>query len=311
MSRRRTATRTTLRIALASAAVAGAVLAPVSSAFAAPQTSSVAASADKSGPIRTYKLPDGSRAGVHEPKAGHFQVAVSKGDIMLALLDDKRPYATVHNLFVEMDPRNGRVTWVEQKNIGLGTDKGNRYTRGAYVGNRALADGIRAVVYRKASHEFTAYVVSNGKFVKLLDGAHPTVLTGKHGHGDYLVHLNARTGQVTALKDKGSNGQGPVTPVCFVEKKQDIGAGTLAVLTNSAKGPEVWLKDMGDRSVIVGHLDRKHPSLPKSAGIIAKITDINTAQPKLITKVEGGSARYATTLFPKLPKGCTVVNHVK
>ncbi|GAA2915394.1 hypothetical protein GCM10020221_08890 [Streptomyces thioluteus] len=34
---------------------------------------------------------------------------------------------------------------------------------------------------------------------------------------------------------------------------------------------------MGDRSVIVGHLDRKHPSLPKSAGILAKITDINTA----------------------------------
>ncbi|WP_344960987.1 hypothetical protein [Streptomyces thioluteus] len=34
-------------------------------------------------------------------------------------------------------------------------------------------------------------------------------------------------------------------------------------------------------------------------------------QPKLITKAEGGSARYATTLFPKLPKGCTVVNHVK
>ncbi|WP_372409096.1 hypothetical protein [Streptomyces luteireticuli] len=308
MSRRRTATRTTLRIALASAAVAGAVLAPVSSAFATPQTSSVAA-AHKSGPIRTYKLPDGSRAGVHEPKAGHFQVAVSKGDIMLALLDDKRPYATVHNLFVEMDTRNGRVTWVEQKNIGLGTDKGNRYTRGKFVTNRLLPGGNRAVVYQQSQYAYTAYVIWDGKLAKVLDRAHPTVLTGKHG--DYLVRLNPRLGQVTAVKDKGSNGQGPVTPVCFVEKKQDIGAGTLAVLTNSAKGPEVWLKDMGDRSVIVGHLDRKHPSLPKSAGIIAKITDINTAQPKLITKVEGGSARYATTLFPKLPKGCTVVNHVK
>ncbi|KNB51635.1 hypothetical protein [Streptomyces caatingaensis] len=315
MSRRRTTARTTarttLRIALASAAVAGAVLAPVSSAFAAPRTPAVAvAAADESGPVRTYKLPDGSRASVHETKDGHFQVAVSKGDVMLAVLDGKRPYATVHDLFVEMDVRNGRVTWVEQKNIGLGKDGGNRFTRGKYIGNKALPGGIRAVVYQRAQHEFTAYVVWNGKLVKVLDRTHPAVVTGKYA--GYEVRLDARTGKVVALKDKGSSGQGRTTrEACAVVKQQDIGAGTLAVMVNSPDGPEVSLEDMGDRSLVLGHLDRKHPSLPKSAGIIAKITDIDTAQPKLVTKVEGGLHTYATTLFPKLPKGCTVVNHVK
>ncbi|WP_344960986.1 hypothetical protein [Streptomyces thioluteus] len=141
MSRR----RNTLRIALASAAVAGA-FSPRSRPRSRRRRPRRWPPAPPTSPARSVPTSSrtAARASVHEPKAGHFQVAVSKGDIMLAVLDGKRPYATVHNLFVEMDVRNGRVTWVAAEEHRPGQGPGQTATtRGAYVGNRALAGGIR------------------------------------------------------------------------------------------------------------------------------------------------------------------------
>ncbi|MFF8804117.1 hypothetical protein [Streptomyces omiyaensis] len=84
-----------------------------------------------------------------------------------------------------------------------------------------------------------------------------------------------------------------------------IGAGTQAQLTMTTKGPQAKIVTAGDDKVI-GVLDRAHPSLPASAGIVARIDGAFTATPSLYTKVEGGEAKGSSTPFPRLPKGCSV-----
>ncbi|MFB9604535.1 hypothetical protein ACFFTQ_16270 [Streptomyces roseofulvus] len=110
----------------------------------------------------------------------------------------------------------------------------------------------------------------------------------------------------------GSNGQGESAPVdtdpdtlgaCTITRFVDIGAGTGAKLIMSPKGPKAKLITAGDNKVIAV-LDRAHPALPKSAGIIARIVDPYSATPSLYTKTQGGGAKGGTQAFPKLPKGC-------
>ncbi|MEV6199316.1 hypothetical protein AB0M64_05015 [Streptomyces sp. NPDC051771] len=84
-----------------------------------------------------------------------------------------------------------------------------------------------------------------------------------------------------------------------------IGAGTMAELTMTTKGPKAKLVTAGDEKVI-GVLDRAHPSLPASAGIVARIDGAFTATPTLYAKLEGGEAKGGTYTFPSLPKGCSV-----
>ncbi|GHJ94818.1 hypothetical protein SNE510_43370 [Streptomyces sp. NE5-10] len=84
-----------------------------------------------------------------------------------------------------------------------------------------------------------------------------------------------------------------------------IGAGTQARLTMTTKGPKAKLVTAGDEKVI-GVLDRAHPSLPASAGIIARIDGAFTATPSLYAKVEGGDAEGSSHPFPALPKGCVL-----
>ncbi|MER5785627.1 hypothetical protein ABT104_28525 [Streptomyces mobaraensis] len=315
MSRR----RHTLRIALASAAVAGAVLAPVSTAFAASHTPA-AAPAAKSSPVRTVKLLDGSLAKVYKDTKAHeyrAELLSSKG-AKLGVLDAKRPYVLRGDILIEIDVVTGKVGSLRTKDLGLGADRGHHNARGGtQVGITALpgGKGNRAVVYQHSRYEHTAFVVWDGGLAAVLDAKHPQKLVGKGG-GAYLVKLNARNGKVTAVKDKGGNGQGPSLPSgkCVATKEQSIGAGAMASLYNTPRGPEAWLHAADDngRPAYFAHLDRKHPSLPKDAGIIAKITDLGAAQPKFVFQTQGGPGSHpATALFPKLPKGCVVVNHVK
>ncbi|MEU5125680.1 hypothetical protein [Streptomyces mobaraensis] len=310
MSRR----RHTLRIALASAAVAGAVLAPVSTAFAAPHTPAAAA---KSSPVRTVKLLDGSVAKVYKDAKGReyrAELLSSKG-AKLGVLDAERPYVLRGDILIEIDVMTGKVGSLRAKDIGLGTDRGHHNARGGtQVGITALpgGKGNRAVVYQHSRYEHTAFVVWNGNLAAVLDAKHPQKPVGKGG--DYLVKLNARNGKVTAVKDKGHRGPSLPSGKCVAQKEQSIGAGAMASLYNTPRGPEAWLHTADDngRPAYFAHLDRKHPSLPKDAGIIAKITNLGSAQPKFVFQTQGGPGSHpATALFPKLPKGCVVVNHVK
>ncbi|MFF7812024.1 hypothetical protein ACFZCF_08890 [Streptomyces sp. NPDC007945] len=84
-----------------------------------------------------------------------------------------------------------------------------------------------------------------------------------------------------------------------------VGAGTVAELTMTTKGPKAKLVTAGDDKVIAV-LDRAHPSLPANAGIVARIDGAYTATPTLYAKLEGGEAKGGTYAFPSLPKGCSV-----
>ncbi|MFJ6404298.1 hypothetical protein ACIQK9_02105 [Streptomyces hydrogenans] len=92
---------------------------------------------------------------------------------------------------------------------------------------------------------------------------------------------------------------------CVSDVTYAIGAGTQARLTMTTKGPKAKLVTAGDDKVI-GVLDREHPSLPASAGIVARIDGAFTATPSLYTKVEGGTAQGTSHPFPALPKGCVL-----
>ncbi|MFI0739724.1 hypothetical protein ACH4PU_16795 [Streptomyces sp. NPDC021100] len=101
---------------------------------------------------------------------------------------------------------------------------------------------------------------------------------------------------------------------CVYKKSLSIGAGASADLYNTTGGPQVFLMttDERGRPEVFGHLDRKHPSLPKDAGIIAKIVNAGSAQPKFVFQTQGGPGSHPeTVLFRKLPKGCVAVHHVK
>ncbi|TDT40885.1 hypothetical protein EV562_102273 [Streptomyces sp. BK208] len=109
-----------------------------------------------------------------------------------------------------------------------------------------------------------------------------------------------------SVTDGGSDGQGPVTPVrCVVTKRQNIGAGTAALLTIAPSGPSVLFQASGEDGYLPGlSLDRTHPKLPASAGFLAEILGPDSRHPRLRTNMEGGGHPASVTSFPALPKGC-------
>ncbi|MFE3183764.1 hypothetical protein ACFXKR_23300 [Streptomyces violascens] len=97
------------------------------------------------------------------------------------------------------------------------------------------------------------------------------------------------------------------TKGCTVTRRENIGAGMLAVLTMGTKGPSVTF-EAGDHAPVtgLGKLDRRRPKLPVSAGIYAEILNPYGSAPQLKAKTQGGDDTYGYAAFPKLPKGCTL-----
>ncbi|MEU6508609.1 hypothetical protein [Streptomyces sp. NPDC046942] len=85
---------------------------------------------------------------------------------------------------------------------------------------------------------------------------------------------------------------------CTLVQEQFIGAGTVAVLSNGPTGPSAFFKDAGDGMRFAGAVNRAHPSLPKSAGFVARIVSPYGPAPKLVTNMEGGGHPASTTAFP-------------
>ncbi|CAL9493703.1 hypothetical protein SUDANB58_03307 [Streptomyces sp. enrichment culture] len=106
--------------------------------------------------------------------------------------------------------------------------------------------------------------------------------------------------------DRGSDGQGPVTPVrCVVTVRQDIGAGTTALMTMSPSGPSVLFQASGEDTLLPGlSLSRTQPKLPASAGFVAEILRPYSGNPQLLTNMEGGGHPASVASFPRLPEGC-------
>ncbi|MFJ3232328.1 hypothetical protein [Streptomyces sp. NPDC086787] len=120
-------------------------------------------------------------------------------------------------------------------------------------------------------------------------------LTGTDGSAPALRVTGARSGARTfPLPETGT----PDARGCTITEEHDIGAGTVAVLSNGPDGPVAFFKNAGDGTRVGGTLDRAHPALPESAGFEARIIDPDGTSPKLRTTTEGGGHPADTTAFP-------------
>ncbi|MFE5492281.1 hypothetical protein ACFQ7Z_20370 [Streptomyces virginiae] len=85
---------------------------------------------------------------------------------------------------------------------------------------------------------------------------------------------------------------------------QEMGAGMSAELYLSELGPKVLLFEAGDGGRSFARLDRTHPSLPESAGFVARIVNPSGARPVFEWKTQGGNDTVGRVAFPAFPEGC-------
>lgn len=171
-----------------------------------------------------------------------------------------------------------------------------------------LKGGLTAKVYKHTDQgeHYSATILAKGRILgELRAGGSFGAQQSKVFNG-FKVTLRA-DGSLTSVQDRGSNGQGPVTPVrCVVTVTRSIGAGTEALVTISPSGPSVVFRGAGETKLLPYTLNRLHPKLPASAGFQAEILDPTGTHPRLRTTMEGGGHPATVQDFPRLPKGCGV-----
>ncbi|MFJ8130596.1 hypothetical protein [Streptomyces hydrogenans] len=181
----------------------------------------------------------------------------------------------------------------------------------AKLGHYRLADGTIVEVGQKDGHYGLRTVDpatgKGGGFLYLAAGDRKVYFLGKavvvlESPGSFAAFV---PGQKEQSAPQPYDLAGGKAADCVSDITYAIGAGTQAQLTMTTKGPKAKLVTAGDEKVI-GVLDRAHPSLPASAGIVARIDGAFTATPSLYTKVEGGTAKGVSHSFPALPKGCVL-----
>ncbi|MEU3693453.1 hypothetical protein [Streptomyces narbonensis] len=252
------------------------------------------------GHVRTVKLANGVEARIFKVADGHHRAELYREGRRVGTLDaDHWSVAGNDNgQFFVLNADGTTLSWV-----------GN-YVPGAKPGRYQLVDGTVLELARK-----------DGRYgiQELRRGTQGTGFAYLK-HDRQVFHFN---GAVVVLEKDGgfaayvpgSAGQAAPRPVtrdddCTIRTSVGIGAGTEAELTMSPNGPKAVLRDMGSDKQVYRALDRTYPSLPKSAGIVARIDNPFSATPTLYTKVEGGTAKGATHAFPAMPKGCKL-NPVK
>ncbi len=113
---------------------------------------------------------------------------------------------------------------------------------------------------------------------------------------------------VVTAKDGGTKSYplpaGQASTDCRVGPKgQPMGAGVRAELFVTENGPKAVLFHSGDDRGWTT-LDRTHPALPDSEGIMARIVNPSSATPVLEWKTQGGNSEVGRAAFPAFPKGC-------
>ncbi|MCX4780613.1 hypothetical protein [Streptomyces sp. NBC_01264] len=125
-----------------------------------------------------------------------------------------------------------------------------------------------------------------------------------------LTHLESATPLLVVATDGGTEKSFPLPkgePGVDCRsglKKVDMGAGVMAELRVAEYGPVATLRTAGDGDAPWATLSRKEPSLPQSAGIIARIVNPSSATPVFEWKTQGGDMPMGRTSFPAFPKGC-------
>ncbi|MFJ9742639.1 hypothetical protein [Streptomyces sp. NPDC101166] len=296
--------RLALRTVLATAVVAGAVLTPFAGAQAAiavgaPNTSAAVARGVAFGNpegelILTERLADGLTGKVYRKAQGVFTAVILRDETVLGTLHIDKASGKEY-----VGGRFGATAvalWADGNISGvLAKDDGDDL--GPLFKSFDLTDGYEGFVY-KNREAYTALIRRAGVDYRRLSVDKSKGKTSDKGvYGGMTVWLS----QDGRLVSTGA----PVPPgKCTVSRDQFIGAGTVATLVMSPGGPKATFWDAGSKEPVLGYLDRAHPQLPTSAGIIARLVNPYTYTPSLYTKVEGGGAKGTTTAFPALPKGC-------
>ncbi|MFD9819395.1 hypothetical protein [Streptomyces violascens] len=291
--------RTSLRAAIATAVLAGALLTPAAAFAATPVGPAAASSADATCHVTkdiasvqlgmsvtlTNDLANGPKA---ELKDEHGKV--------VAGVDSAHP--TDLSAGIKLTASKGGKAVFYQRSQGGDTpwkseafpllpksciDPGDAtYT---------LVNGESIPVHRFATGHYRAEFLTDGKAVKILETEGQDV--DGYVHGMHVV-LDATTGKLV------SEYTAPRSGCTVTEIIPSVYGDAMSVkLTNSPDGPKAALRD--SKLTTVATADRAHP-INASSGL--RIDGIDTAAPQLGQRTQGGNAPYAYTAFPKLPAGC-------
>ncbi|MFE1348953.1 hypothetical protein [Streptomyces sp. NPDC058757] len=251
--------------------------------------------------VRTDKLLSGTVAKIYKLQEQNWFAELFRGDRKVGELHAvTRSVAGQDNgEFLVLNPDGSTHNWI-----------GN--SAPAKSGHYRLADGTIVEVGEKDGYYGLRTVDpatgKGGGFVYLTAGDRKVYFLGKavvvlESPGYFAAFVPGQTEQSAPQPYNLETGK---VDHCLPQSTEfPIGAGTQAQLTMTTKGPKAKLVTAGDEKVI-GVLDREHPSLPASAGIVARIDDAFSATPSLYAKVEGGDAEGSSHPFPRLPKGCVL-----
>ncbi|MEU7132000.1 hypothetical protein [Streptomyces sp. NPDC046261] len=235
--------------------------------------------------VRSTTLPDGTPVNVYSRGTETHRADIMSG-------------TTVVKSVTASGNRDARFTY-NGMSITLTALRGDLVTKTlddyVYVGMEKLPQGGVVRVYKVGPNHYQGRIARGeaaGAALVIFDA------DGEDGYAEYKgqrVRLGAADGAVTVQVMAGPSG----TTQCTATIEANIGAGTIAVLTNGPKGPQVRYKDgSGDISGVI--MDREHPS----DGRTGKIVDPDGAHPRLVTKMQGGDYPSVTTDFPVAPEGC-------
>ncbi|GAA0619430.1 hypothetical protein [Streptomyces crystallinus] len=303
-----TSRRTTVHAAIATAALAGALLTP-SAALAATPGGTTAAASEKCTSVATVPsvrtglsvtLTNRAQAG---PKAelkdgkGKVVATVDKAHTkdMAAGIEVTGTGTAIPTFsqWVEGGEHAAKNTPFPKLPAGCGADLGGD-------ASYKLVNGERIPVHKFSRGHYRAEFVSKGHVVKILETEAVGDDADAYVHGMYVI-LNSSTGKLSSefISTRSGCTVTQIVPSVF-------GPGSSVKLTNGPAGPKAQLRDAGLK--VLGSADRAHP-LDGAMGV--KIIGANTPTPKLGQRTQGGNTPYKISSFPSLPKGCATAAPAK
>ncbi len=288
--------RTPLRAAIATAALAGALLAPAAAFAATPGQTPATTSCHVTKNVASDRM--GMTVTLTNDLANGPKAELKDGDgKVIATVD--RTHPTDLSAGIKLEAATGGKAVFFQRSQGGDTPwksqpfpalpKECAATPG--VVTYKLVNGETVAVGKLGTGHYRAEFVTNGKVVLIL-GTNGEDADG-YVHGMHVV-LNATTGKLMSEFTDGRAG-------CTVTKvvPSVFGAGMSVKLTNSVQGPKAVLRDASLKALATA--DRAHP-VDGRYGV--RIDGVNTPAPQLGQRTQGGTMPYRYTAFPKLPAGC-------
>ncbi|PKV86831.1 hypothetical protein [Streptomyces sp. TLI_146] len=303
-----TSRRVTVHAAIATAALAGALLTP-SAALAATPGGAAATAPEKCTSVATIPsvrtglsvtltnaVKSGPKAELRDGK-GKIVATVDKAHTQdmaagIAVMGTSTAVPTFSQ-WVEGGEHAAKNTPFPKLPAGCGADLGGD-------SSFTLVNGEKIAVHKFSNGHYRAEFVSKGHMDKILETQAVGGDADAYVHGMYVV-LNSSTGK---LSSEFSSTRAGCTVTQIVPSV--FGEGLSVKLTNGPAGPKAQLRDASRK--VLAAADRAHP-VDGAMGI--KIIGADTATPKLGQRTQGGNTPYAISPFPSLPKGCAAAAPAK